>query len=245
MFPLELNVDRVVSLSGLQRLTVPSTDWIAAHRPHPRPPLTFVAVPGFAEAKTRYAPSNDLLVQRYEAAQVASGSSCGHSGHRPCQPGAPARTDRRDRRRGPVGNREGYRATVRQADGAFTERHGVRHLRRRGLHRPGRRDGRGHGMVGGRQLAISSRPRTAGAGTTRPVGIATGTICRRTPRSTCGTRRPPASRLASGVAPRSPKRSFARSRSTGAAMRSSCGRVSDRPRPNSDVRPSRWRGRRC
>ncbi len=124
MFPLELNVDRVASLSGLQRLTVPSGDWIAAHRPHPNPPVTYVAVPGFAESKVRYAPSNDLLVQRFQAVQAASGSSCGapavsHASqvllHEPIDATGAA---------GWWEPKTGYRATVRQADGPFAERTG-------------------------------------------------------------------------------------------------------------------------
>jgi hypothetical protein len=124
MFPLELNIDRVASLKGLQRLTMPSGDWIAAHRPHPRVPVTFVASVGFAAAKVRYAPSKDPLVLRYEAVQAAAGSSCAtpninHASqvllHEPIESAGTA---------GPWEPGTGYRATVRQQDGPFTERSG-------------------------------------------------------------------------------------------------------------------------
>lgn len=119
MFPLELNVDRVASLDGLKRLTVPSNDWISAHRANP-PPMFPVAKPGYAKSKVRRARTNDPLVLRYEAAKLATGS-CGpqaldHASqvllHEPI---------------GPNGNWEpqtGYRATVRQEGGPFTERSG-------------------------------------------------------------------------------------------------------------------------
>ena len=121
MFPLELNIDRVVSQSGLQRLTMPTDDWIAAHRPLPRPPRVYTAVPGFATAKTRLGPSHDPLVQRFEAVKVAASAMCGapnldHASqvllHEPI--GA-------DGSASPWEAATGYRATVRQAGGPFTE----------------------------------------------------------------------------------------------------------------------------
>ncbi len=124
MFSLELNVDRVASLSGLQRLTMPTNDWITAHRPHPHPPTIYVAATGFAESKVRYAPSNDPLVRRFETIQAASGSSCGapavsHASqvllHEPIDATGAA---------GLWEPKTGYRATVRQAGGPFTERTG-------------------------------------------------------------------------------------------------------------------------
>ncbi|HEY5341146.1 MAG TPA: hypothetical protein VIK27_08990 [Candidatus Aquilonibacter sp.] len=121
MFPLELNIDRVVSQSGLQRLTMPSDDWIAAHRPHLRPPRVYTAVPLFAAAKTRLEPSHDLLVQRFETVKVAASAMCGapnldHASqvllHEPIAANGSA---------GPWEATTGYRATVRQAGGPFTE----------------------------------------------------------------------------------------------------------------------------
>src|SRR5205807_5240799 len=45
MFPLQLNIDRIESQNGLKRLTVPSGDWIAAHRANPYPIIWFLAEP--------------------------------------------------------------------------------------------------------------------------------------------------------------------------------------------------------
>jgi hypothetical protein len=124
MFPLELNVDRVVSLSGMKRLTVPSDDWIIAHRPLARPPVCVRAEPAFAVAKVRYAPSHDPLVQRYQAVKLAFVQQCGtpkldHASqvllHEPIGADGVA---------GPWEPRTGYRATVRQKDGPFAERSG-------------------------------------------------------------------------------------------------------------------------
>jgi hypothetical protein len=120
MFPLELNVDRVVSLSGMKRLTVPSYDWIAAHRVNPYPPVYFVSYPLFSKAVVRYAPSHDPFVLRFEAIQAAfpdCASKTDHASqvllHDPIDPnGNP----------GPWEADTGYRATVRQKGGAFTER---------------------------------------------------------------------------------------------------------------------------
>lgn len=123
MFPLELNVDRVASLDGLQRLTVPSNDWISAHRVNPYPPRVWVAGLGYAGSKVRKTLSNDPLVLRYEAAKIGAGN-CGpqttdHASqvllHEPIGPdGSPGAWE----------PRTGYRATVRQKGGAFTERSG-------------------------------------------------------------------------------------------------------------------------
>ena len=120
MFPLELNVDRVASQSGLKRLTMPTGDWIAAHRPHPRPGRVHVSAL-FASATTRVGPSHDPLVQRFEAVRVAASSECGppvlaHASqvllHEPIAA---------DDSAGPWEATTGYRATVRQAGGPFTE----------------------------------------------------------------------------------------------------------------------------
>ncbi|HEX8107719.1 MAG TPA: hypothetical protein VF516_08310, partial [Kofleriaceae bacterium] len=123
MFPLELNVDRTVSLSGLKRLTVPSNDWIATHRANPYPPIYYVASPAFARSRVRVARSHDPLVLRFEAVKAAV-PACGapkldHASqvllHEPIDvSGAP----------GPWEPTTGYRATVRQKDGPFTERSG-------------------------------------------------------------------------------------------------------------------------
>lgn len=121
MFPLELNVDRVVSQRGLKRLTMPSDDWIAIHRPHPRPPGVLTAGLGIAVSKTRYAPSNDLLVQRFQAVRIAATATCGppqldHASqvllHEPIDA---------DDAPGPWEQATGYRATVRQQNGPFAE----------------------------------------------------------------------------------------------------------------------------
>jgi hypothetical protein len=123
MFPLELNVDRVVSLDGLKRLTVPSDDWIWAHRANPYPRRYTKASSGFAKAKVRFARSHDELVLRHEAVKMAS-PGCG-----------PAKVDHASQvllhepidgtgSAGPWEATTGYRATVRQKDGAFTERSG-------------------------------------------------------------------------------------------------------------------------
>ncbi|MEA2666567.1 MAG: hypothetical protein QOI11_3511, partial [Candidatus Eremiobacteraeota bacterium] len=123
MFPLELNVDRVVSLQGLKRLTVPGDDWIAAHRMNPYPRIYVMADPLFAKDKVRKARSNDPLVLRHEAVLLAV-PSCGptpldHASqvllHEPIdEHGAATAWEAAT----------GYRATVRQKGGAFTERSG-------------------------------------------------------------------------------------------------------------------------
>jgi hypothetical protein len=123
MFPLELNVDRVVSLNGLKRLTVPSNDWIAAHRVNPYPPIYYVAYPYFAKTKVRKSASHDAFVLRFEAVKAAI-PACGppevdHASqvllHEPIDANGNA---------GPWEPVTGYRATVRQSDGPFTERSG-------------------------------------------------------------------------------------------------------------------------
>ena len=121
MFPLLLNVDRIASLSGLKRLTVPSGDWIAAHRANPYPIFWFVAEPLYAKSKIRRAVSLDPLVLRFEAIKAVS-PACGpqtpeHASqvllHEPIdQDGGATAWE----------PQTGYRATVRQKDGPFTER---------------------------------------------------------------------------------------------------------------------------
>jgi hypothetical protein len=123
MFPLELNVDRIVSLDGLKRLTVPSADWISSHRMNPYPVLVWEASTGYARSSVRLGRSADLLVQRYETVKIAF-PNCGppkldHASqvllHEPIGPdGSP----------GPWESQTGYRATVRQKSGPFTERVG-------------------------------------------------------------------------------------------------------------------------
>ena len=122
MFPLELNVDRVGSMNGLQRLTVPSNDWISAHRVNPYPPIVWLAgLGGFAKSRTRHAASADPLVLRYEAIKAAT-PNCGQQGtthasqvllHEPIGPDGSA---------GAWEASTGYRATVRQQGGPYTER---------------------------------------------------------------------------------------------------------------------------
>jgi hypothetical protein len=122
MFPLELNVDRVVSLSGLKRLTVPVDDWIASHRANPYP-SKYRTSAGFAKSKVRQARSHDPLVVRYETVRAAV-PACGtpqtdHASqvllHEPIDETGAA---------GPWEPTTGYRATVRQQGGPFTERSG-------------------------------------------------------------------------------------------------------------------------
>jgi hypothetical protein len=123
MFPLELNIDRIVSLNGMKRLTVPSDDWILAHRANPYPPIYYTAVPGFAKSKVRLAPSSDPLVLRHQAVRAAV-PGCGPPQvnyasqvllHEPIDGnGAPGLWEAST----------GYRATLRQQDGPFTERSG-------------------------------------------------------------------------------------------------------------------------
>jgi hypothetical protein len=124
MFPLELNIDRVVSLAaGMKRLTVPSNDWILAHRANPYPPRYVVATAGFAVRKIRYAHSADPLVLRHEALRAAV-SNCGPQ---PVDHASQVLLHEPIDRNGNPGLWEpgtGYRATVRQEGGPFTERSG-------------------------------------------------------------------------------------------------------------------------
>jgi hypothetical protein len=123
MFPLELNIDRVSSLNGMKRLTVPSYDWILAHRANPYPPIYYPAEPIYAKSKVRLARTNDPLVLRHEAVELAVGT-CGppkldHASqvllHEPVdENGTPSLWEATT----------GYRATVRQEGGPFTERSG-------------------------------------------------------------------------------------------------------------------------
>lgn len=121
MFPLLLNVDRVVSLSGLKRLTVPNGDWIAAHRANPYPIIWFLAEPTYAKSTVRRATSLDPLVLRFEGLKAVS-PGCGtpkpeHASqvllHEPIDKAGNATAWE---------PQTGYRATVRQKDGPFTER---------------------------------------------------------------------------------------------------------------------------
>ena len=123
MFPLELNIDRVASLDGLKRLTVPTADWIAAHRANPYPTKYFVSKPAHAHSTVRRAASHDGFVLRHEAVRKAV-PSCGtpntdHASqvllHQPIGP---------DGSQGLWEPATGYRATVRQEGGPFTERSG-------------------------------------------------------------------------------------------------------------------------
>ena len=123
MFPLELNVDRVASLDGMKRLTVPSGDWILAHRGNPYPVRVWPAGSGFATAKVRKARTADAMVLRHLRAKIAVGT-CGpqtpdHASqvllHEPIGAGGEP---------GVWEGQTGYRATVRQKDGPFAERSG-------------------------------------------------------------------------------------------------------------------------
>ena len=123
MFPLELNVDRVVSQQGLKRLTVPGDDWIAAHRANPYPRKYVMADVGFAKTTVRKARSSDPLVLRHEAVLQAV-PSCGPAAldhasqvllHEPIDENGTATAWEAA---------TGYRATVRQKGGPFTERSG-------------------------------------------------------------------------------------------------------------------------
>jgi hypothetical protein len=118
---LVLNIDRVASTTGLARLTVPSGDWIDAHRMTPPPRLFPRALePGDAKYGMRKAPSFDPLMMRYVALQSAS-STCSvdplHSSqvliHEPLGTGnAP----------GPWEADAALRATVRQKNGPYAQR---------------------------------------------------------------------------------------------------------------------------
>lgn len=123
MFPLELNIDRVASLDGLKRLTVPAADWIAAHRANPYPPRYYVSQPAFAYTAVRRGEVHDGFVLRHEAVRKAV-PGCGipqtdHASqvllHQPIGP---------DGSSGLWEPSTGYRATVRQEGGPFTERSG-------------------------------------------------------------------------------------------------------------------------
>lgn len=124
MLPLALNVDRISSLNGMKRLTVPSSDWILAHRADPYPSLYVVAEPRFAVGKVRYTKSSDPLVLRYEALRSVGASQCqpqpdDHASqvllHEPIDENGNPGLWEAD---------TGYRATVRQHNGPFTERSG-------------------------------------------------------------------------------------------------------------------------
>jgi hypothetical protein len=122
LMELVLNIDRIASTTGLARLTVPSGDWIDAHRMTP-PPRLFPRVLVFgvdAKSGMRKAPSFDLLTMRYVAVQGAS-STCSVKPpqssqvliHESLGPGNAA---------GLWEPQASLRATVRQKDGAYTQR---------------------------------------------------------------------------------------------------------------------------
>jgi hypothetical protein len=76
LMELELGVDKLASIDGPQRLTIPSEDWIDAHAGVVvvfGPPLVSL---GLASSAVRRALSADLRVQRYEAVLDAAG--CRH-----------------------------------------------------------------------------------------------------------------------------------------------------------------------
>jgi len=119
---LVLNIDRIASTTGIARLTVPSDDWIDAHRATPPQRLFPRRILAGVDAKygTRKAPSFDPLVMRYVSLQAAS-TACSadplHSSqlliHEALGPG------------NATGNWEPQatlRATVRQKDGPFAQR---------------------------------------------------------------------------------------------------------------------------
>jgi hypothetical protein len=120
---LALNIDRVGSTSGLARLTVPSGDWIDAHRAMPPPPRLFpraIVTGTDVRAGVRKAPSLDPRGIRFAAVQSAS-SQCTVDPLRSSQVllhepvGA-------DNLAGPWERASTYRATVRQKDGPYTQR---------------------------------------------------------------------------------------------------------------------------
>jgi hypothetical protein len=123
MFPLELNIDRVASLSGFKRLTVPSNDWILAHRANPYTPIYWVADLNFAKSKVRRGPSSDPFVLRFEAVisamPVCGTPSVDHASqvllHEPIDATGTA---------GLWEPGTAYRATARQQNGPFAERTG-------------------------------------------------------------------------------------------------------------------------
>jgi hypothetical protein len=120
---LVLNVDRVVSTDGLKRLTVPTNDWITAHRAGPpRKGWTAVGVFGgvIAGVATRRAVSVDPLIVRYQTV-VDSTVTCGQDPLQSSQllTHAPIAAD------GTAGLWQptaGFRATVRQKDGPYASR---------------------------------------------------------------------------------------------------------------------------
>ena len=119
---LALNIDRVGSASGMARLTVPSGDWIDAHRmmpPQRRFPRAIVMGTD-VKAGVRKAPSFDPLDVRFQAVQSASPickvDPLGSSQvllHEPVGG---------DNQAGPWEPSTTFRATVRQKDGPYTER---------------------------------------------------------------------------------------------------------------------------
>ena len=120
---LVLNVDRVVSTDGLKRLTVPTNDWITAHRAGPsRPGWAAVGLLGatIAGAATRRAVSVDPLTVRYQGVLDAT-VTCQRDPLQSSQllTHAPIAAD------GTAGLWQptaGFRATVRRKDGPFASR---------------------------------------------------------------------------------------------------------------------------
>ena len=118
MFPLQLNVDRVTSLDGVKRLTVPSNDWISAHRANPPPPYALGNT--FTRRAVRHAAATDLMVLRFQGV-ISAVPACGtqtpdHASqvllHEPLDATATAN---------PWEAMTGYSATVRQQEGPFTD----------------------------------------------------------------------------------------------------------------------------
>jgi hypothetical protein len=122
---LALNIDRAGSTSGLARLTVPSADWIDAHRAMPPPPRKFprLIVDGVdVRAGVRNATTFDPLSVRFAAVQSACAActvdplrSSQILLHEPIGP---------DNQSGPWEPSTTFRATVRQKDGPYTQRSG-------------------------------------------------------------------------------------------------------------------------
>jgi hypothetical protein len=119
---LVLNIDRVGSTKGLVRLTVPSPDWIDAHRAVPQTRLFPRAIVDGADVKNsvRKAVSFDPIVMRYVALQSVS-TTCNVN---------PLRSSQvliheplgENNAAGPWEPQTMLRATVRQKNGPYTQR---------------------------------------------------------------------------------------------------------------------------
>lgn len=117
-----LNIDRVVSTDGLQRLTVPTNDWITAHRAGP-PRLGWIPIgvdATLADSPVRSAPSLDPLVVRYQAV-LASTVTC-QSDSVPASQLLRHMPIAADGTPGAWQPTTGFRATVRAKDGPYTDR---------------------------------------------------------------------------------------------------------------------------